>query len=186
MKSMPAFFVDNLPMLVHGAELFGNLVLAACEPAKYPTYVTIGMASAEGFDGIAIVQAGNLGVVATIFEGFTRNDLPAVREILAKKPATWPATVHQYKVDVTALIQAILLRHVGELGKPDLSTKPGSGPSTIYAVLRLLTALGDNAERRVLCEALRRFLDDPSVEGVTKEDAFGAADGMLNTITMGD
>lgn len=182
MKSMAAFFVDNLPLLVRGAELHGNLVLAPVEPGKYPTYMTVGMASAEGFDGVAIIQAGNLGVVATIFEGMTRDDLPEIRGILAKKPSAWPKTVHQYKVDVTALIQAILLRHVGELGKPELS----SGPSSTYSILRLLTLIGDSPERRVLGEALRRFLDSPSVEGVSGEDAFGAADGMLNIITMGD
>lgn len=184
MKSMAAFFIDNLPLLAKDAELHGNLVLAPMkERAKFPTYLMIGQATVAGFDGFVVVQAGPLGLICNVFEGFTKDDLTEIRRILTKeKPSKWPPTVRQWRVDVSALIQAVLLRDQDLLSNPDLCV----GPSSIYSVLRLITTIGPSTERRVLSEALRRFLDKPSIEGEDPQECFGAADAMLNVITTGD
>lgn len=184
MKSMAAFFVDNLHLLAKDAELHGNLVLAPMEErAKFPTYVTVGLATVVGFTGFVILQAGPLGLICNVFEGYTEADMPEIRRLLTKeKPSKWPSTVRQWRVDISALVQAVLLRDQDLLSKPDLCT----GPSSVYSVLRLITAAGVTIERRVLVEALRQFLDKPQIEGEDPQECFGAADAMLNVITTGD
>lgn len=171
LKAMPIFFLDNQALLTKDAELVGNVVVSKVDPPqKFPVAAMIGQASVAGFDGMVVVQAGNAAIVVTVFEGHGKGDLGEIREIMTKKkPSKWPEWIHQYRIDVMALIQFMALYHAGEAGSDEMNP---------YSLLDFLATKG-GPETAILRQALKDFCRAPDVPEVTLKEAFETAERML-------
>ena len=171
MKSMQVFFIDNQGLLTKDAELIGNLVISKVfPPAKFPIAAMVGQASVADFDGLIVVQAQNGAIVFNVFDGKSKDDLEEIRSIMTKKkPSAWPSWIHQYRIDIMALIQFVALYHAGEAGNDEVNP---------YNLLDLLARKGGK-ESAIIRQGLRDFCRAPEVPDVEPKEAFETAERLL-------
>lgn len=170
LKSMGAFFIDNQCMMSEGAELHGNLVFSKDEN-KYPSFIPIGQASVNGFDGVVIVQAGPGAVIVSLIEGVTKSNIDEIRRIMSAKPSQRPATFRQYRIDVMALIQATVLQDAGELGADEASP---------YRAMDMIAHHGQD-EGAIVKAALEQFLKAPEIDERPTDKMFETAEMLLSS-----
>lgn len=176
-KSMPLFFLDNQGLLEEDAELVGNIVLTKIAPATFPTFTNIGMASVAGFDGMLVCSAGNNGILVYVFEGKTKDDWDEIRAALSTKPNEWPAWIHQYRINVPALLNLVAGHHQGNYDPTCTKGLP------LYPTLEHAPA----EERTVLRAALASLLVKPQAPGMDGAQVFAVAEGLLGALgALGD
>lgn len=171
MKPMPVFFIDNQELIGPGAKLHGNLVASYLDPPqKFPSYVQVAQSTVAGYGGFVVIIAGPKGIIAHLFDGKTREDLPAIAKITkTEKPSQWPKWIHQIRLDVSAMMHFCCLMHCGEAGDDEINVHH----------LMDLVASRDTEESRVLKQALKDFFKAPEVDGVEPSRAFQIAENLL-------
>lgn len=173
LKSMPVFFADNKDLLCENAKLIENLVIGKVAPDRFPTSVNIASGTVAGWDGFAYMVAVSLRIVVFIFDGKSPQDFGEISHIMkSTKPKDWPEWIHTYQVDCLGLLQSVVLHHTG---------KDGGGVPDVFG---LLDQVGEHHPQHasVLATALKKFMLDPKVDGLSGRDAFTLCDHMLTSV----
>jgi len=145
LKSMAVFFIDNKHAWPDDAVLSNGLVYWP-DSGKYPGYTLVGLASHPEYDGKIVVQAGQLGMIATFIPG--AQSIEDVKQGLKGKP-------EQYRIAIDGIVQALMLARADTTG--------GAGDVNDATLLHLLAQVAPE-RAAVLQQALANFLRAPGTE----------------------
>lgn len=183
-KSMELFLIDNQQAWGKGSKLVGDLIVWP-DTGVYPSYAPVGILTHPNFNGRAVVQAGNRGIVVTFCPG-AKDGEDCRRQLSSKE--TRP---EQYRISIEALVHRLVLAGGGTAADlHEVHSRDHQAGVEPLALIAWLTKAAPK-EAAVLERALTAFCKNPQgiaygpggeAPELTAQEACQEADSMLTTI----